>query len=48
MQGTTTLARVMIKYTLNLILARLISSKTERWYVSSALRAIITNSGLEL
>ena len=38
----------MIKNILDLILARLISSKTERWYVSSGLGAIVTNSGLEL
>ena len=38
----------MIKNILDLILARLISSRTERWYVSSGLRAIITDSGLEL
>ena len=38
----------MIKYILDLILAQLISSRTERWYVSSGLGAIITNSGLEL
>ena len=42
------LTRAMIKNVLDLILARLISSRTERWYVSSGLRAIITNSGLEL
>ena len=38
----------MIKNILDLILARLISSRTERWYVGSGLGAIITNSGLEL
>ena len=38
----------MINNILNLILAQLISSRTERWYVSSDLRAIITNSRLEL
>ena len=38
----------MIKNILDLILARLISSRTERWYISSCLRAIITDSGLEL
>ena len=48
MQGTTTLTRAMIKYILDLILARLISSRTERRYISSGLRAIITNSRLEL
>ena len=40
--------RAMIKYILDLILARLISSRTERRYVSSGLGAIITDSGLEL
>ena len=39
---------VMIKNILDLILARLISSRTERRYVSSGLGAIITDSGLEL
>ena len=38
----------MIKNILDLILARLISSRTERRYVGSGLGAIITNSGLEL
>ena len=38
----------MIQNILDLILARLISSRTERRYVSSGLRAIITDSGLEL
>ena len=38
----------MIKNILDLILARLISSRTERRYVSSGLGAIITDSGLEL
>ena len=38
----------MTKNILDLILARLISSRMERWYISSGLRAIITNSGLEL
>ena len=38
----------MIKNILDLILTRLISSRTERWYVGSGLGAIITNSGLEL
>ena len=42
------LTLAMIKNILDLILARLISSRTERQYVSSGLRAIITNSGLEL
>ena len=48
MQGPTTLTLAMIKNILDLILTRLISSRTERWYISSGLRAIITNSGLEL
>ena len=48
MQGMTTLTRAMIKYTLNLILARPFSSRMERQYMSSGLRAIITNSKLEL
>ena len=48
MQGATTPTLAMIKNVLDLILARLISSRTERWYVSSGLRAIITDSGLEL
>ena len=38
----------MIKNILDLILARLISSRTERQYVGSGLGAIITNSGLKL
>ena len=38
----------MIKNILDLILAQLISSRMERWYVSSGLGAIITDSGLEL
>ena len=42
------LTLAMIKNILNLILARLISSRMERWYVSSGLRAIITASRLEL
>ena len=42
------LTRAMIKYILDLILAQLISSRTERWYISSGLRAITTNSGLKL
>ena len=48
MQGPTMLTLAMIKNILNLILAQLISSRMERWYVSSGLRAIITDSGLEL
>ena len=48
MQGSTTLTRAMIKNIHDLILARLISSRMERWYISSGLRAITTNSGLEL
>ena len=42
------LTLVMIKNILDLILARLISSRTERRYVSSGLRTIITDGGLEL
>ena len=38
----------MVKNILDLILAQLISSRTERRYVGSGLGAIITNSGLEL
>ena len=48
MRGPTTPTLAMIKNILDLILARLISSRTERRYVSSVLRAIITDSGLEL
>ena len=48
MRGPTTPTLAMIKNILDLILARLISSRMERRYVSSGLRAIITNSGLEL
>ena len=48
MQGLTMLTLVMIKNILDLILARLISSRTERRYVSSGLRTIITDGGLEL
>ena len=48
MRGPTTLTLAMIKNILDLILARLISSRMERRYVSSGLRAIITDSGLEL
>ena len=48
MQGMTTLTRAMIKYILDLILAQLISSRTERRYFSSGIRAMITDSGLEL
>ena len=45
MRGPTTLTLAMINNILDLILARLISSSMERWYVSSGLRA---DSGLEL
>ena len=49
MQGWTMLRRAMIKNILDFILARLISSRMERWYVISVgLRAIIADSGLEL
>ena len=43
------LMRAMIKNILDFILARIISSRTERWYISSVgLRAIIANSRLKL
>ena len=48
MQVPTTPTLAMIKNILDLILARLISSRTERRYVGSGLGAIITNSRLEL
>ena len=48
MQGPTTLTLAMIKNTLDLILDQLISSRMERQYVSSGLRAIITDRRLEL
>ena len=39
----------MIKDIFYFVLARLISSRTENWYVSCVgIRAIIANSGLEL
>ena len=38
----------MVKNILNLVLAQFISSRTEIWYVSSGLRTIITDGGLEL
>ena len=39
----------MIKYIIYFILAQLISSRTEIWYVSCiGIRAIVTNGGLEL
>ena len=41
--------RVMIKYIFHFVLARLISSRTQSWYVSCiGIRAIVANSGLEL
>ena len=41
--------RTMIKDIFNFILARLISSRMENWYVSCiGIRAIVANSGLEL
>ena len=46
MRGSTILTRVMVKNILDLILARLI--RTKRLYISSGLRAIITDSRLEL
>ena len=46
---TTTPTRAMIKDVFNFVLARLISSRTENWYVSFVgMRAIVANSGLEL
>ena len=43
------LTRVVIKYIVDLIPTRLISSRTEVWYVSSvSIKAIIADSGLEL
>ena len=49
MRGSTTLTRAMIKNILDFILTQLISSRTERWHISSVgLRAIIADSGLEL
>ena len=48
MRGATTLTLAMIKNILDLILARLISSRTERRYVSSGLGTIITDGRLEL
>ena len=39
----------MIKNVFYFVLARLISSRTENWYVSCVgIRAIVANSGLEL
>ena len=41
--------RAMIKNVFYFVLARLISSRTENWYVSCVgIRAIVANSGLEL
>ena len=48
MRGPTTPTLAMIKNILDLILTRLISSRTERRDVGSGLGAIITNSRLEL
>ena len=48
MRGPTTLTLAMIKNILDLILAQLISSRMERWYISSGLRTIITDGRLEL
>ena len=46
---TTTPMRAMIKVIFNFVLDRLISSRTENWYVSCiGIRAIVANSGLEL
>ena len=45
----TTPTRAMIKYVFRFILARLISSRTESWYVGFVgSRAIVANGGLEL
>ena len=39
----------MIKYVFYFILAQLISSRTESWYISCVgIRAIVANGGLEL
>ena len=41
--------RAMIKYILYFVLAQLISSRMESWYISCVgIRAIVANSGLEL
>ena len=45
----TTPTRMMIKNVFHFVLARLISSRTENWYVSCiGIRAIVADSGLEL
>ena len=41
--------RAMIKNIFHFVLARLISSKTEGWYISCiSIRAIVANSGLKV
>ena len=41
--------RVIIKNIFDFVLARLISSRTESWYISCiGIRAIVANSGLKL
>ena len=41
--------RAMIKNIFDFVLARLVSSRMESWYVSCVgIRAIVANSGLEL
>ena len=41
--------RAMIKYVFYLVLAQLISSRTESWYIGCVgIRAIVANGGLEL
>ena len=45
----TTPTRAMIKYIFYFVLAHLISSRIESWYVSFVgIRAIVANGGLEL
>ena len=45
----TTAMRAMIKYIFNFVLAQLISSRTESWYIGIiGIRAIVANGGLEL
>ena len=45
----TTPMRAMIKYIFYFVLARLISSRTESWYISCVgIRAIVANGGFEL
>ena len=45
----TTPVRVMIKNIFDFVLTRLISSRTESWYISCiGIRAIVANGGLKL